>query len=130
MWIYSQIGFVSDGRFFSSPILTDEKEEIDKKYPLYNYVPKYSAHLKPGDVLYNPPWWWHEVRNLNESISVPIRVVTIDDLKHLSNILLTLTFPGFKEVVIPLVKTSFTKSSYEDLYLSDQFSQKFYHGKK
>lgn len=36
-------------------------------FPLYQRVPKYKAHLLPGDVLMNPPWWWHEVHNLSRS---------------------------------------------------------------
>lgn len=26
-------------------------------------LPKYEIILEPGDVIYNPPWWWHYVRN-------------------------------------------------------------------
>ncbi|MDJ0677048.1 MAG: cupin-like domain-containing protein [Calothrix sp. MO_167.B42] len=27
------------------------------------YCPKYRTTLKKGDVLLNPPWWWHEIKN-------------------------------------------------------------------
>ena len=40
---------------------------LDREFPLYRYVPKYVAHLKPGDVLFNPRWWWHAVDNLTPS---------------------------------------------------------------
>ena len=39
----------------------------DRDFTLYRRIPKYRAHLKPGDVLMNPPWWWHEVQNLTPS---------------------------------------------------------------
>ncbi|MCB9743496.1 MAG: cupin-like domain-containing protein [Alphaproteobacteria bacterium] len=29
-------------------------------------LPRYEAVLEPGDLLYNPPWWWHEVDNLDD----------------------------------------------------------------
>jgi hypothetical protein len=28
-------------------------------------LPRYEVELEPGDLLYNAPWWWHEVRNLS-----------------------------------------------------------------
>ena len=29
--------------------------------------------LEPGDILFNPPSWWHHVTNLSESIGVGFR---------------------------------------------------------
>lgn len=29
-------------------------------------VPRYEVVLQPGDLLYNAPWWWHEVNNLDD----------------------------------------------------------------
>lgn len=29
-----------------------------------HYCPKYRGILEEGDVLLNPPWWWHEIKNL------------------------------------------------------------------
>jgi cupin-like protein len=130
MWIYSEIGFVSGGRFFFSPVISDEDEDIEIKYPLYKYIPKYTAHLKPGDVLYNPPWWWHEVRNVNETIGVPLRIPSIDDVNHLANLFLYSWSPSFKENLIPQMKKAFAKKGYEDLVLSDDYSQNLYKGNK
>ncbi|MFT4623688.1 MAG: hypothetical protein ACI8PZ_002344 [Myxococcota bacterium] len=28
-------------------------------------IPRQQATLEPGDLLYNAPWWWHEVENLD-----------------------------------------------------------------
>jgi hypothetical protein len=28
-------------------------------------LPRFEVVLQPGDVLYNAPWWWHEVDNLD-----------------------------------------------------------------
>lgn len=32
--------------------------------PLYAQLPVYKTILNPGDVLINPSWWWHSVKNL------------------------------------------------------------------
>ncbi len=36
---------------------------IKERWPLFYRIPKFRAVLNPGDVLYNPPWWWHSVHN-------------------------------------------------------------------
>jgi hypothetical protein len=35
-----------------------DESEIFKRY-----CPKYRTIVKKGDVLLNPPWWWHEIQN-------------------------------------------------------------------
>jgi hypothetical protein len=36
-------------------------------FPLFKYCPVYSTDLNPGDVLFNPPWWWHAIRNTSDT---------------------------------------------------------------
>ena len=36
-------------------------------FPLFKYCPVYTADIGPGDVLFNPPWWWHSIRNITET---------------------------------------------------------------
>lgn len=37
-------------------------------------LPRYTTTLEPGDMLYNAPWWWHEVTNAGEmSIGCALR---------------------------------------------------------
>lgn len=33
-------------------------------FPLFKYCPVYTAVLEPGDVLFNPPYWWHSIKNV------------------------------------------------------------------
>jgi hypothetical protein len=40
--------------------------------PLYRYVDRYECVLEPGDVLWNPPFVWHGVLNMTESIAVSL----------------------------------------------------------
>lgn len=42
-------------------------------YKLFQYIDGYSVHLKPGDVLWNPPFYWHSVKNVGNSIGVGYR---------------------------------------------------------
>ncbi len=43
---------------------------------LYQYIDSYSVHLKPGDILWNPPFWWHSVKNSGNSIGVGYRWIS------------------------------------------------------
>lgn len=44
------------------------------RYELYQRCPRYWTTLEPGDVLLNPPWWWHTIDNLTPtSIGVATR---------------------------------------------------------
>jgi hypothetical protein len=36
-------------------------------FPLFQYCPVYTTILNPGDVLFNPPWWWHSIKNVSET---------------------------------------------------------------
>ncbi len=42
-------------------------------YPFFKYLDGYQVVLEPGDVLYNPPFMWHTVRNHTDSIGVGFR---------------------------------------------------------
>ena len=48
----------------------DFRDPNYEQAPLYRYVDLYETVLEPGDVLWNPPWIWHGVENLTESIAV------------------------------------------------------------
>lgn len=36
---------------------------LEANQPLYNRIPKLRIVLEPGDMLINPPWWWHAINN-------------------------------------------------------------------
>ncbi|NEO42104.1 MAG: hypothetical protein F6J90_39605 [Moorea sp. SIOASIH] len=85
-WMYANIGHSSSGAYIASPIITKKQQEDPSHYPLYNHVPKYVVNVSPGDVLFTPPWWWHEVTNLSESIGMPLRITQGGNIK-LTNLL-------------------------------------------
>jgi hypothetical protein len=55
----------------------DFRDPNDEEAPLYRYVDRYETVLEPGDVLWNPPWVWHGVQNLTESIAVSMWWVNV-----------------------------------------------------
>jgi hypothetical protein len=62
--------------------------------PLYRYVDRYETVLEPGDVLWNPPWVWHGVQNLTESIAVSMWWVNVTRSVWNNPVLTPLAFLG------------------------------------
>jgi hypothetical protein len=63
-----------------APSVTHDNQPFDpfqSKYEpntkLYEYIDGYEVNLKPGDVLWNPPFYWHAVKNMSDSIGVGYR---------------------------------------------------------
>lgn len=72
-WMY---GFMQrHGGAAESPIDHHKSARAQaEKFPLFQQVPVYTARLTPGDVLINPPWWWHAINNLtNATIACAVR---------------------------------------------------------
>ncbi|WP_181197768.1 cupin-like domain-containing protein [Enhygromyxa salina] len=63
-WIYPILHHMGYG---VSRVRHRNPEEIDSKYPLYRQIPRLTCRLEAGDMLINPPWWWHAVDNLSPS---------------------------------------------------------------
>jgi hypothetical protein len=62
------------GRAASFALCLYPDEYDAEQFPAFEWCPYYTATLEPGDVLLNPPWWWHGVRNLSEtSVAVASR---------------------------------------------------------
>ena len=50
--------------------------DISKTPDIIKHIPRYEINLEPGDVLWNAPWWWHRIQNINqdsENIGIAIR---------------------------------------------------------
>ena len=46
-------------------------------YPYFKYLDGYKVVLEPGDVLYNPPFMWHSVKNKTETIGLGFRWINM-----------------------------------------------------
>ncbi len=52
-----------------SPVSHEKSAAEQKdKYPLFSYVGECDSVLEPGDVLLVPPWWWHSILNVSDSV--------------------------------------------------------------
>ncbi|MDD9938932.1 MAG: cupin-like domain-containing protein [Myxococcales bacterium] len=61
-WLYPNLHHT--GYAFSRVRQDETPESIEKNFPLFRRIPKMRCRLQPGDVLINPPWWWHAISNL------------------------------------------------------------------
>jgi hypothetical protein len=62
------------GRPAAFPLCLYPDEYDREQFPAFEYCPYYTVTLEPGDVLLNPPWWWHAVHNASPtSIGVATR---------------------------------------------------------
>ena len=66
---------------FSAHTLTKIGKGDEEPSPWVSKVERYTVTLEPGDVMLNPPWFWHGIVNLGESsddlvIGVPTRYGT------------------------------------------------------
>jgi hypothetical protein len=62
-----------------------------ERFPIFKYIGGYETTLEPGDVLWNPPYVWHAVRNLtNPTIGIGYRWVTPSHCFSLAPLLATL----------------------------------------
>ncbi|PIQ28625.1 hypothetical protein COW36_12365 [bacterium (Candidatus Blackallbacteria) CG17_big_fil_post_rev_8_21_14_2_50_48_46] len=60
-------------------------------YPAMRHLDHYECVLQAGDILFNPPSWWHHVSNLSHSIGIGFRWFSADAFKiDFSQALLTL----------------------------------------
>ncbi|MEO0803316.1 MAG: cupin-like domain-containing protein [Cyanobacteria bacterium J06642_2] len=65
-WMYPVVNV--SGVYGSSAVdFRKSQEEHRQACPLYEQIPVYKTILNPGDVLVNPPWWWHAIRNVTPS---------------------------------------------------------------
>ncbi len=103
--MYPIIGWNTHGPGMVSPIDSDNYSATQVgQYPLYAKVRKYVATLGPGEILWNPSWWWHEVTSLEPTIGVPLRTAVGGGYNNLFYSVLAVFSPfGWKHMVRALV---------------------------
>jgi hypothetical protein len=60
-WMYPRI---SPNMTYVSSYHTSYQHLDTEACPLMARCPRLEVLLEPGDVLINPPWWWHEIENV------------------------------------------------------------------
>ena len=51
------------------------------KHPLFKDIESITIEQKPGDIVYTPPGWWHQVQNLEKGISLTENFVNTSNWK-------------------------------------------------
>jgi len=107
----------------------DFYEELIGNYPYMKHVPVYKTVLEEGDMLFNPPWWWHRVKNLSaQTIGIatrfesPVKAVTNNKTFAASMGLEAIKNP--KKSIISITQKSLkdkenAKKMIESLFLND-----------
>jgi hypothetical protein len=81
----------------------------DPNFPLMKYVRKYEITMEPGDVLWMPPFLWHQVENPTDSIGVAFKFVDIKQAKKASKVLTTSFFFATKPTIFAAYWASITQ---------------------
>ena len=68
--MYPNYGWVTGPTAVQTTVDRDRIED----FPMFALPQRMTCVVGPGDLVYNPPHWWHEVRNLGASIGMPLRV--------------------------------------------------------
>lgn len=88
-WVYPKI--YANGYSATSRTIQTNAESAGA--PWFEQLERYTVILEPGDLLINPPWWWHCVENLGEAdelvigcptrFNSPRRALQVDRFKTL-----------------------------------------------
>jgi hypothetical protein len=90
---------VVEGRPYFSTLFHPLKPNYDK-FPEMEYLDFYDTTLEPGDILYNPPSWWHHVENETMTIGVGFRWTSLTATLKASPIQLLLTLTAYNPTII------------------------------
>jgi hypothetical protein len=66
-WLGFMFPGLNRGALYQTSAITDPNTVLDKYKSLWRLVPRYEVILEPGDVLLNPPWWWHCIENMSST---------------------------------------------------------------
>lgn len=109
-WTMFMFPALNRGAVYQSCAIKDPNTVLEQYKPLWRVCPRYAAVLEPGDVLLNPPWWWHCIENLSESsVAVATRWADTKALNPITGIGSggNRLFTAFQLFSPPFVKMSF-----------------------
>ena len=99
-FIHPQYSLFLKGRLSQSGIhaqtLFDMSDRnIELPPTIFDHLPRYEVVLEPGDIIWNPPWWWHRIHNVSDDLNIgmAIRLNKVTKLNIQNNFLYT--FSGF-----------------------------------
>lgn len=85
----------------------------DSNYPLLKYARKFDITLESGDILWFPPWMWHQVENETATIGTAFKFTNLKQAFRASKLQTFLFFFATKPFLIQAYWTSlFKKEDY------------------
>ena len=121
-FIDPQYSYLLKGRVAQTGIhaqtLCDMPDTKISEYPkILKHLPRYETILEPGDLLWNAPWWWHRIKNINidedeYNIAIAIRNNKVSSINIKNNLLYTIS--GYTYILY----NSLFLSIYEYIFLN------------
>jgi hypothetical protein len=91
----------------------DPHDLDDPKFPLLRHARTYEITLEPGDVLWVPPFTWHQVENPTESIGIAYRYNNIPAALRSSSMLTVLFFMATRpNIFLHFLVTMWKRQAY------------------
>ena len=108
-------GRLSPSGIYGQTLFDMPDQSITTSPEILQHIHRYEVVLEPGDVLWNPPWWWHRIHNVSDELNIgmAIRLNKVTKLNIQNNLLYTLssyTYLFYNSLFIGL---------YERLYLKN-----------
>lgn len=109
-------GRVSQSGIHAQTLFDMPDTDISVEPEILYHLPRYEIVLEPGDMLWNAPWWWHRIKNVNDglNIGIAIRNNKVTKLNLLNNF--TYTFSGY----IYLFYNTYLISLYERIMMNKE----------
>lgn len=67
-------GRTSQSGIHAQTLLDMPDTDISTEPKILHHLPRYEIVLEPGDILWNAPWWWHRIKNMNDGINIGIAI--------------------------------------------------------
>lgn len=69
----------------------DPDKPCAERFAMFPFADGFEVTLEPGDILYNPSFFWHQVENLSSSIGVGVRWIALEAMLRASPTMTLLT---------------------------------------
>ena len=88
-------GRVSQSGIHAQTLFDMPDTDISVEPDILHHLPRYEVVLEHGDILWNAPWWWHRIQNMNDGLNIglAIRNNKVTKLNLLNNF--TYTISGY-----------------------------------
>merc|ERR1719427_835225 len=100
----------SKGKTIQSQVDCDSPDL--EKFPLFNEAVCHFAVLQPGDMLFIPAFWWHQVTSLSDSVSMNAFFGDAGDSNYIRRIMKKPVWESFKYWILNIVEQNKSCASF------------------